>query len=339
MTLLLPPLDPPTQDFGAPLWLAALALLPIAAWIGARALRRRPTLRTATLTPGVAALPRTWRERFAWTPLVLRLLALACVIVALARPQTQSTVRTRTAEGIDIVLALDTSTSMEALDFSPNRFVAARDVAQRFVASRTNDRVGLVVFAGKAFTQAPLTLDTDFVGRMLAATRTGMIEDGTAIGSALTTAVARLRTSEAKSKVVILLTDGQNNRGEVDPRTAAEIARSLGVRVYAIGVGTDGEAPFVFQTPLGPQQQMVDVDIDEETLTAIAERTGGQYFRATNAQALENIYDEIGRMERTALDDRVYTDVTERFVPWLVAALLLLALERLLAATAFRRFP
>ena len=339
MTLLLPSLPPPTFGFAAPLWLAALVLLPVVAWLGWRAMRARATLRTAAVTASVRALPVTWRQRLAGLPLALRVAALACLIVALARPQDRDTVRTRTAEGIDIVIALDTSTSMEALDFTPNRFVAARDVALRFVASRTSDRIGLVVFAGKAFTQAPLTLDTDFVARMLAATRTGMIEDGTAIGSAITTSVARLRASTAASKVVILITDGQNNRGEIDPRTAAEIARTVGVRVYAIGVGTEGEAPFVFQTPMGPQQQMVDVDLDEETLTAIAERTGGRYFRATSATALQGIYDEIGALETSALDDRVYTDITERFPAWLAAALLLLLAERILAATTFRRFP
>ncbi len=339
MTLLLPPIEPPSFGFAEPLWLFALALLPVVAWRAWQASRVRVTLRTSAVTAGVRALPVSWRQRLAPLPLALRIAALACLIVALARPQDRNVVRMRTAEGIDIVIALDTSTSMEALDFTPNRFAAARDVALRFIASRTDDRVGLVVFAGKAFTQAPLTLDTDFVVRMLASTRTGMIEDGTAIGSALTTSIARLRGSTAASKVVILITDGQNNRGEVDPRTAAEIARTVGVRVYAIGVGTEGEAPFVFQTPLGPQQQMVDVDIDDEMLTAVAERTGGRYFRATTASALESIYDEIGQMERSALDDRVYTDVAERFPLWVGFGLLLLLAERLLAATVFRRFP
>ncbi|HYE58303.1 MAG TPA: VWA domain-containing protein [Rhodothermales bacterium] len=334
----MPPPEPPTFVFAAPAWLWALGLLPVAAWGAWWASRRPATMRTGRIVAAEAP-PPTLRQRLLWLPMALRLLALGLTIVALARPQERGTIRTRTSEGLDIILALDTSTSMEALDFSPNRFEAAREVALRFLQTRTSDRVGLVVFAAKAFTQAPLTLDLDFVARMLVRSETGMIEDGTAIGTALATAVSRLRDSKAKSRVVILLTDGQNNRGEIDPQSAAEIARAVGVRVYTVGVGKDGKALYVFQTPYGPQQQFVDVNIDEKMLSEIAERTGGRYFRATNATTLEGIYDEIGRLETSALTEQTYAEVTERYAWFLWPALLLLLFERLLATTWLRRLP
>lgn len=324
--------------FAEPLWLLALLLLPLVAWRALRADESAAGVRAATVADARAA-PPSLRVRVRHLPLALRMLALALGVVALARPQERSVSRTRSAFGVDIILALDTSTSMRALDFAPNRFEAARGLAMRFAAARTSDRVGLVVFAAKAFTQAPLTLDTDFVQRMLARSETGMIEDGTAIGSALATAVARLKDSRARSKVVVLITDGVSNRGEIDPLTAAEIARAVGVRIYAIGVGTEGKAPYVLDGPFGPTRRMVDVQIDEPTLRGIAERTGGRYFRATTATALDTIYEEIDGLEKTALDERQRTDLTERFAFLLLPALLLLLAERVLAATWLRRVP
>lgn len=271
---------------------------------------------------------------------MLRLGALVLGILALARPQVHDVNRERYAEGVDIILVLDTSTSMRAQDFRPNRFEAAREVASEFIQSRVSDRVGLVVFAAKAFTQTPLTLDYSFLQRMLADVEIGMIEDGTAIGTALAMAVNRLKDSEAESKVVILLTDGQNNRGEIDPVTAASVAEALGVRVYSIGVGTRGEAPFVIDHPFaGRQIQMVPVQIDEDMLQSVATITGGKYYRATDKTALRAIYEEIGELEKTKIEERIYTDVEERYAAFLWPAFLLLLVEVALSATRLRSFP
>ncbi len=281
----------------------------------------------------------SWATRLLYLPLILRMLALALMIVALARPQERNVRVERSSEGVDIVLVLDTSSSMLAMDFRPNRFEAARRVAGEFIQGRESDRIGLIVFAAQAFTQTPLTLDYAFLQRMLGEVEVGVIEDGTAVGTALAMATSRLKESQA-DKVVILLTDGQSNRGEIDPATAAEIAQTMGVRVYAIGVGARGQAPYPFQTPFGgTQQRMVPVEIDEETLTAVAERTGGRYFRATDTEALRDIYDEIGELETAEVDELTYTDIAERYALFLLPAALLLLLERLLAATRLRTFP
>lgn len=325
-----------TFAYPSVLWL--LLLIPLVA--GAMWWQRgRPGLRVSTLSP-MEALPATGRTRLRHLPLVLRLGALALGVMALARPQVENIVRTRSAEGIDIMLVLDTSTSMRAEDFDPNRFEAARDVASEFIDSRVSDRVGLVVFAAKAFTQAPLTLDYTFLQQMLDEVRVGAIQDGTAIGTALAMAANRLKDTDAKSKVMILLTDGQNNRGEIDPQTASEVAQAFGVRVYAIGVGTRGRVPFPFDTPFrGSQQRQVPVQIDEDMLRTVAQTTGGRYFRAESRQGLRSIYDEIGALETTEIDERVYTDVEERYGRFLMPAFLLLLLELTLRATVFRRFP
>ncbi|MCH8276826.1 MAG: VWA domain-containing protein, partial [Bacteroidetes bacterium] len=248
--------------------------------------------------------------------------------------------RERYAEGVDIMMVLDTSTSMRAEDFRPNRFEAARAVGAEFIRGRTSDRIGLIVFAAKAYTQAPLTLDYDFLLEMMNELDVGVIEDGTAIGTALAMAVNRLKDTTAKSKVIILLTDGQNNRGELSPETAAEVARTIGVRIYAIGVGAHGEAPFVVDHPFaGRQRRMVPVEIDEEMLQSVAEMTGGRYFRATNNQALRDIYKEIGELEQTKIEERIYTDYEERYTDFLFPGLGLIFLELLLSTTLFRRFP
>lgn len=280
----------------------------------------------------------SWRVRLRRLPSVLRMGALALGIVALARPQVHDIVRTATAEGIDIVLALDTSSSMRAEDFQPNRFEAARDVAARFVNGRVSDRVGLIVFAAEAYTQVPLTLDYNFLQRMLERVQIGTVEDGTAVGTALATAVNRLNETEAEGKVVILLTDGRNNRGEIDPATAAEIASTMGVRVYAIGVGTS--------TPRGPQteqpfegRQPEEAGVDEQMLRTVATTTGGRYFPASSKDALRRIYDEIDELETTEVDESVYTDRDEVY-PWFLGpAAALVLLEVVMSTTLFRRFP
>ncbi len=328
------------MHFASPEWLWLLLLVPaLGAWEWWRARKNpRPGLRFSDVAPAEAA-PRTLWTRLRWLPAALSLLALALGIVALARPQDRDVVRERSAEGIDIVLVLDTSTSMRAEDFRPNRFEAARDVAAEFIRSRVSDRVGLVVFAGKAYTQAPLTLDYSFLQQMLAEVEVGIIQDGTAIGTALAMAVTRLKDTPAESKVAIVLTDGQNNRGEIDPLTAAEVAEAMDVRVYTIGVGTRGRAPITTSGPFGSRRQVLSAEIDEEMLTAVAERTGGRYFRATSKEALRTIYDEIGALETTEVEERVYTDREERYAVFLWPAFACVLLAALLSTTRLRRFP
>jgi len=273
-------------------------------------------------------------------PSLLRIGAMVLCILALARPQIREVSQEQYAEGVDIILVLDTSTSMRAEDFKPNRFEAARSVANDFIGGRVSDRIGLIVFAAKAYTQAPLTLDYPFLQTMLSEVEVGAIQDGTAIGTALATAVNRLKDTVAESKVIILLTDGQNNRGEIDPVTASEVAATLGVRIYAIGVGAYGEAPFVVDSPFGGRQrQMVPVEIDEDMLRSITDQTDGQYFRATNEQALREIYTKIGELETTEIETRIYTDYEEHFNRFLLPGLILVLLEILLRTTYLRRFP
>ncbi len=328
------------MQFAQPEWLWLLALVPfLAGYEWWRSRRRREGMRYSNIAAVREVPPSTW-ARLRGLPALLRVGALVLGILALARPQDRNVIRERYAEGVDIMLVLDTSTSMRAQDFTPNRFEAAREVAAEFIDGRTSDRLGLVVFAAKAYTQTPLTLDYGFLLRMLEEVEVGVIEDGTAIGTAIAMAANRLKESTAESKVVILLTDGQNNRGEIDPVTASEVAATVGVRIYSIGVGTHGEAPFLFNDPFGGQRRrMVPVEIDEDMLTAVAENTGGRYFRATNKQALRNIYDEIGELEKTEIEERMYADYDERYAVFLWPAFGLLLLELLLSNTRLRRVP
>lgn len=327
------------MEFAQPLWFLLFLFLPLAGWRSWHARRTRPAMRFSTTAAAQQAGP-SWRVRLRFLPTVFQVAGLSLIIVALARPQDRNVVREQFAEGVDIMMVLDTSTSMRAEDFTPNRFVAAKTVGADFIAGRTSDRVGLIVFAANAYTQAPLTLDYDFLQAMLSEVEVGVIEDGTAIGTALAMAVNRLKDTEAKSKVIILLTDGQNNRGELSPETAAEVAKTIGVRVYAIGVGQHGEAPFVVDHPFaGRQRRMVPVEIDEEMLQAVADMTGGKYFRATNNRALKDIYDEIGELERTKIEERSYLDYEERYAEFLFPGLLLLLMEVLVSTTLLRRFP
>lgn len=277
----------------------------------------------------------------------LRILTIGLLILAMARPQTgrkQTQVRT---EGIDIVLVLDTSGSMQALDLDAdrpinrrrNRLQVAKEVVDEFVQGRSNDQIGLVVFGNEAFTQCPLTLDHGIVATFMEGVEIGMAGDATAIGSALGTAVKRLRDSQAESKVIILLTDGRNNAGALSPRKAAEIAQTFGVKVYAIGAGTRGRAPFVVDSLFGKQVVYESVEIDEETLRDIAEQTGGQYFRAEDTSALKSIYQEIDEMEKTEIKTSSYMEYNEQFRRFLMPALALLLLEVVLLGTRFRKLP
>ena len=326
-------------EFAQPLWFVALLIVPVFGLILYLRRHKRSGMSFSSIQ-NAQQVPRTFWTRLRGLPMLLRSLVLVLVIVALARPQTRNTVVERFAEGVDIMMILDTSTSMRAQDFKPNRFVAAKEVGTEFIQGRISDRVGLVVFAAKAFTQAPLTLDYDFLTTMLNEVEVGIIEDGTAIGTALAMGVNRLKETEAKSKVIILLTDGQNNRGEIDPATAADVAATLDVRVYAIGVGTRGEAPVMVDHPFGGQQRvMMKVEIDEDMLRTVAQKTGGQYFRATNKEALKTIYEEIGELEKTKIEQRSYTDFGEKYLWFLWPALGLLLLEVLLSTTRLRRIP
>lgn len=325
--------------FANPELLFLLLLIPgMAVWYYYRLHRKESDVRYSTLEP-FAMVKYSMKERLRHLPFILRLAAVALVIVALSRPQSTSKGENIYSEGIDIVLALDISGSMLAEDFQPNRIEAAKNVAQDFITGRTNDRIGLVIFSGESFTQCPLTVDYEVLKTLIKPLKSGMIEDGTAIGLGLANAVNRLRESKAKSKVIILLTDGVNNRGEIDPITAAQIAQSFGIRVYTVGVGTIGEAPYPVQTPFGIRYQMVPVEIDEKVLQQVAEMTEGKYFRATDNKKLRSIYQEIDRLEKTRIEVRSYRRYTELFYMFIMAALALLAADIVLTTTWLRKLP
>ncbi len=260
----------------------------------------------------------------------LRLAVVALVIIVIARPRNVDKWQSSTTEGIDIVMALDISGSMLARDFNPDRLEASKTVATEFISGRPYDRIGLTVFSGESFTQCPLTTDHAVLINLLRDVRSGIIEDGTAIGVGLATAINRIKDSDAISKVIILLTDGINNRGAIDPMTAAEIAKTFGIRVYTIGVGTDGEADYPVQTPFGVQFQKMKVEIDEALLAKIADMTGGKYFRAKDNTSLEQVYSEIDKLEKSRIETREHSKREEMFMPWAMTAAFILALELLL---------
>ncbi|MDZ7774069.1 MAG: VWA domain-containing protein [Balneolaceae bacterium] len=306
------------------LWLLLLLVPLIGLHLWRRFRRRRPSL-TFSDTSSLKGLPGNWRVYGTWIPPLLQWAAVALVIMGLARPQLQNTTVERNAEGIDIVMSLDISTSMKAEDLKPNRFEAARQVATDFIDKRISDRIGLVVFARKSFTVVPPTLDYSLLKQLLGEVEMGVIEDGTAIGMGIATAVNRLKESQAESKVVILLTDGQNNSGEIDPVTAADLATTYDIKIYTIGAGTRGTAPYPVQDPIfGKRYQNVKVDIDEEMLTQIADMTGGRYFRATDTDSLQQIYNEIDELERTEIEEIIYTDYQDLYPRFLLPAFLLL---------------
>jgi Ca-activated chloride channel family protein len=290
---------------------------------------------------GFDGLKKSMKQYLRHSLIALRLLALALLIVVLARPQSRSSWKDVKTEGIDILMSLDISGSMLAKDFKPNRLEAAKDVAIDFIDSRPNDRIGLVIFSGESFTQCPLTTDHAVIKNLFSGIHTGMVKDGTAIGNGLATAVSRVKDSKAKSKVVILLTDGVNNQGSVAPLTAAEIAKAFGVRVYTIGVGTIGKALApVAMYPDGTYQfGYVDVNIDEKTLNEISDMTGGKYFRATDNKKLKEIYKEIDRLEKTIFEEKNFTNKAEHFLPFAIGAAMLLLLEFLLRNLVFKSVP
>ncbi len=325
--------------FANPEILFLLLLIPgLAVWYYYRLHAKESDVRYSTLEP-FAMVKYSAKERLRHLPFILRMAALALVIIALARPQSSSKGQNVYSEGIDIVLALDISGSMLAEDFQPNRIEAAKNVAQDFISGRTNDRIGLVIFSGESFTQCPLTVDYEVLKTLIKPLKSGMIEDGTAIGLGLANAVNRLRESKAKSKVIILLTDGVNNRGEIDPISAAQIAQSYGIRVYTVGVGTMGEAPYPMQTPFGIRYQMMPVEIDEKVLNQVAEMTDGKYFRATDNKKLRSIYQEIDKLEKTRVEVRSYRRYTELFYSFIIAALMLFVGDVVIKNTWLRKLP
>ena len=328
------------MQFASPYFLWLLAVIPlVVVYYVWRTRQGGASIQVSTID-GVAEAPRTVRYYLRHLPFALRCAAVALLIVALARPQSVDEGSTSNTEGIDIVLAIDISTSMLAQDLQPDRIQAAKQVAGNFITDRPGDRIGLVAFAGEAFTQSPLTTDQGTLQTLLGRLRSGVVEDGTAIGNGLATAINRLRESEAKSKVIILLTDGVNNRGEIAPLTAAEIAKAQGIRVYTIGVGTEGMAPYpaidMFGNITFVNQK---VEIDEKTLTAISDMTGGKYFRATDKAKLKAIYDEINQLEKSKVEVTEHVSYHELYLAWVLAALGLLLAEFLLANLVLKRIP
>lgn len=315
-----------------------LGLIPMVLWYVFRYKRNTASIQVSSTAPLLRS-PLTARHILRHLPFVLQLAAMSLFIVVLARPQSSTRWENTTTEGIDIVITLDISTSMLAMDFQPNRLEAAKKVAMEFISGREYDRMGLVVFAGEAFTQVPLTTDRAVLLNMFSGIKTGLIEDGTAIGNGLATAVARLKDSDAISRVIILLSDGENNRGEIAPITAAEIARTFGIRVYTVGVGTIGMAPYPVQTPFGTQIRDMEVRIDEDMLRQIANITGGQYFRATNNLKLAEIYKEIDQLEKSKIEVKEYSRRAEEFMPFALAGLIFLIASLVLRTTLFRNIP
>ncbi len=317
-----------------------LLLIPLIGWYFWKMRKNQASVEMSSSQAFDAPKAVTAKVYLRHVPFVLRMIAIALVIVILARPQSTNSWQNSSTEGIDIMMAIDISSSMLAQDLRPNRLEAAKNVAAAFINGRPNDNIGLVVFSAESFTQCPLTTDHAILLNLFKNIQSGMIEDGTAIGLGLANAVSRIKDSQAKSKVIILLTDGSNNRGEIAPVTASEIAKTFGIRVYTIGVGTKGEAPYPFRLPGGMiQTQMIPVDIDEPTLKQIATTTGGQYFRATDNASLKEIYSEIDQMEKTKISVREYSKKQEEYKKIALLLLALLLLELLLKHTLLKKIP
>jgi Ca-activated chloride channel family protein len=315
-----------------------LGLIPMIVWYVLRQKKSKASIQISSLE-SLKNVPLTWKHSLRHAAFVLQLGVLSLIIVCLARPQSSDSWQNQTIEGIDIMIALDMSSSMLARDFQPDRLGAAKAVATEFVSGRQYDRIGLVVFSAESFTQCPLTTDRAVLINLFQNLQMGMLEDGTAIGLGLANAVSRLKDSEAKSKVVILLTDGENNRGEIAPITAAEIAKTFGVRVYTIGIGTMGTAPYPVQTPFGVQLRDMEVKIDEKTLQEIANITDGKYFRATNNRTLTEIYKEIDRLERSKIENKEFSKKNEEYRRYAIGALILALFAMILQFVVFRHIP
>lgn len=327
-------------DFQYPyVLLLLLLIIPAVVWYIYKESKTHTTISFSSLS-GLEKLPQSYKYYFIHVLYALRLLSLAFLVIVLARPQYEDKWQDETVTGLDIVIALDISTSMLAEDFRPNRLEASKDVAVKFISGRRNDKIGLVVFAGESFTQCPITTDHAVLMNLFKDIKSGLIEDGTAIGMGLANSINRIKDSEAKTKIIILLTDGRNNRGEIDPLTAAEMAKEYGIRVYTIGVGTKGPAPFPYKTAFGTTiRQQVDFKIDEDVLKEISKLTDGKYFRAINKTSLAKIYEDIDKLEKSKTKVQKYSVREERFFMFGVIALGLFLLELLLRYTIFRRIP
>jgi len=322
--------------FAHPYLFALFALVPLMIWWQrAGKTKQQATLRMTTLQ-GIAKVNRGRKVGIQKWLFRLRIVAIILLIAALARPQRTNTTTNNDTEGIDMVLSMDVSGSMLAEDFKPNRIEAAKKVALEFVDMRPSDRIGLVIFSGESFTMCPITIDHNVLKEQIMASKSGMIQDGTSIGMGLATAVDRLRRSQAKSKVIILMTDGVNNTGLIDPVTALEIAKAFKIRIYTIGIGTQGMAPMPVQTPFGLQKQMVPVEIDEPIMKRMAQETGGKYFRATGNRRLKAIYEDIDKLEKTKIEVTSYKRYAEEYLPFAIMAMVCLGLEMLLRYTVLK---
>lgn len=315
-----------------------LLIVPVIVWYVLNHQKTHASIQISTIK-GIGKNHMTYKHILRHVVFGMRVVAIALLIIAIARPQSTLSWKNEESDGIDIVLALDISSSMLARDFDPDRLEAAKDLAIQFIAGRRNDRIGLVVFSGESFTQCPLTTDHSVLINLFRNIKSGMIEDGTAIGMGLATSVSRLKDSDAKSRVIILLTDGVNNQGAIAPTTAAELAQTFGIRVYTIGVGTEGSAPYPIATPFGVQLRNMPVEIDEETLQNIALKTGGEYFRATDNNKLKQIYEQIDQLEKSKIEVKEFSQKDEEFLTFaLIAAFLLLA-DMILRNTLIRQIP
>ncbi|MBS1743180.1 MAG: VWA domain-containing protein [Bacteroidetes bacterium] len=325
------------MHFTQPAFFGLLALIPLLVlWYIFKRRNLQASIKVSSLHANSVS---NWKSTFRHVPFVLRLLALTPIIIALAKPQTSNQEQHAEGEGIDIILCIDVSGSMTAQDFAPNRLEAAKNVAVDFINHRPTDRIGIVIFSGESFTQCPLTTDRNMLIAAVRNIHNGLLEDGTAIGSGLSTSVDRLRTSKSKSKVVLLLTDGENNGGLIDPKTAKEIAKAFNVRVYTIGVGSEGYAPLPESTATGVVIQNEKVLIDEKLLTEIATETGGRYFRARDNESLSYIYRNIDALEKSKIEMISNIRFREKYFPFVAAAILFLLLEMMLNYTVFRKFP
>lgn len=319
------------------LWLF-LVFLPLIVWYVLKQSKAKPTLGISTVSP-FARIGRSWKEYLRHAVFALRLGAIGCIIIVLARPQTRDSWRTSSTEGTDIMIALDVSASMLARDLKPDRLQAAKAVAEEFVQQRENDNIGIVIFAGDALTGVPMTVDRNILLNYISSISMDILPDGTAIGDGIATSLNRLKEGKAKSQSVILITDGSNNTGVVAPLNAAEVAKELGIRVYTIGIGSNGLAEMPVMKPYGLDYEMQKVVIDESTLQQIASLTGGKYFRASDNNTLHNIFQEIDNMEQTLMDVRHFSHTEDNYMPWAWLAFALIALELLLRYTALRSIP
>ena len=319
------------------LWLLVVPVLLVAHYIYLELAQRHPHLRVSTAVPWLVKKTTTTTS-LRHIPFALRIIALTLIIIAVARPRSSEVIEKIDAEGIDIVMAMDVSTSMLARDFTPDRISASKDIAIEFIAQRPTDRMGIVVFAGESYTQCPLTTDRAALINMMKEVETGLIDDGTAIGNGLATAIARMKDSDAKSRVVILLTDGVNNSGEMSPQMAVEIAKTYGIRVYTIGVGKEGMAPYPVMTPWGVEIKNLEVEIDEDLLKQIADETGGRYFRANDNTKLAEIYNEINKMEKARTTVDSFPVYKELFGKYALLALLALIAELVFNWFVIRKF-